>query len=351
MGCTSGNYGPQDKLFGAEIEGYIEDGKAARGLALISNVLDSIGNPYGSATGTDASGHAKPMHLQENPVCAMAGHAALVTMILDGTQRDSATNGLDNGLWTNMLFPYDGSKVAGAVGGVKYPGVLINNTALGTTGLGCVDNTAVTTGPTAHTYICPLTMNNTIVTFQGKHGGVVGVKFLESSWPTSTTNYQLELDDQNWLVSGGGSKNTSRIVIAHSTVPEATSPASNSIRVAFLVVTDDNATTGTAVYNILHNATFNDDTDPGNSNGRLEKVTFNSSYEPLDEFGNSITQLQVQRSKSVQTDVGVAMKNVGAGEVAIFPSLSPNTLQMTNASYVTSSLSGPFWLESQHTIH
>jgi len=322
IGCTSGNYGPQDKLFAAALKGSTSSGKTNRSLALVSNVLDSSGNPYGTTTSLDHDGEAKPEHLQENMGCAYSTGAALLTMFVDPNQRDST----DNGLSTNILFPFDtaysGLGLTPPVTNASYPTVAVDGVPVAT----MLTNGTCSAHATAHVILCPLTMNHSVVTYTGANGGgVIGVKFAESNWTDSNMNYttllgstyQLEID-QNGSVANpaGGSNAASRIVVTHTNIPLSSEPGSSlplpTFRIGAIVVTGDADTTPTRVLGILQNASYHDDNVSGSSPAqRAVKVTFATGYQPTDTLGNLLSTLQVVRSTATLTDTGVPTDIIG----------------------------------------
>lgn len=103
LGCTSGDYGPQDKLFNATFAGSPE-------LAQISIVPDTFDSPYGLLKSLDKSGHNKPTHQPLHAACVEQGGAALITLDLN----PSAIPGDATGFATNILLP---SEAAIAVNG------------------------------------------------------------------------------------------------------------------------------------------------------------------------------------------------------------------------------------------
>jgi hypothetical protein len=96
LGCTSGDYGPQDKLFNATFAGAID-------LPQISIVPDVFDAPYGLIKSLDGSGHGKPTHLPLHAACVEQGGIALITLDLD----PSAIPPDARGLATNVLLPSD----------------------------------------------------------------------------------------------------------------------------------------------------------------------------------------------------------------------------------------------------
>jgi hypothetical protein len=289
VGCTSGYYGPQDMLFGAILSGSQTGSGADRKLAIISNVLDSSGSPYGTLAQSGVDGSNKPDHLAENISCALASYssttAALVTTYFDADSR----NPVDTGLTTNILFPVNTANL----GDTTYPTVLVNGTALNALN-NCTVANSITT--------CPLATSS-VITLQGINGGVVGVKLLESTLmvtPTQGSSYQIELDAQGSTPNPSGSSNgVGRIVATHATAAKTSSTVLPE-RLSFLVVTD-NGSTPSLVSNILTNATFTS-TLNSNTGERTLLVTFGGTYLP----GGTLNSLQVVRSESNLADPGTA---------------------------------------------
>lgn len=94
LGCASGDYGPQDKLFNATFSGSPELGQ-------ISIVPDTVDSPYGLVKSRDKSGHNKPTHQPLHAACVERDGAALVTLDLN----PAALPVDSRGFATNLLLP------------------------------------------------------------------------------------------------------------------------------------------------------------------------------------------------------------------------------------------------------
>jgi hypothetical protein len=97
LGCTSGNYGPQDKLFVAMLPGPLHQPQ-------ISLVVDAYDAPYGLRREPDRSGHMKPVHLPPHLACVQSDGTALLSLDIDPSQMPPAAPG---GLTTNFILPAD----------------------------------------------------------------------------------------------------------------------------------------------------------------------------------------------------------------------------------------------------
>ena len=94
LGCVSGNYGEQDKLFSATFAG-------PRALPQITLVCDGRDAPYGAYRIPDRTNHMKPVHLASNLGCVQNGPTALLTVDVDAAKiPDYATS-----LTTNFVLP------------------------------------------------------------------------------------------------------------------------------------------------------------------------------------------------------------------------------------------------------
>jgi hypothetical protein len=94
LGCTSGNYGPQDKLFSATFAGSADSPQ----ISIVPDVFDA---PYGLVRNPDRTGHMKPTHLPLNAACMERDGVALVTLDLD----PSAVTADAHGFATNLILP------------------------------------------------------------------------------------------------------------------------------------------------------------------------------------------------------------------------------------------------------
>jgi hypothetical protein len=107
IGCTSGDYNAQDKLFSVTFAGPAD-------LAQISIVPDVFDAPYGLVRNPDRTGHMKPTHLPLHAACVESGGVALVALDLDPSAAGSGAHGLA----TNLLLP---AGAAIAVDGKREP--------------------------------------------------------------------------------------------------------------------------------------------------------------------------------------------------------------------------------------
>jgi hypothetical protein len=98
LGCTSGVYGPQDKLFTAIFAGPLDQPQ-------ISLDIDAYDAPYGLNRQPDRSGHMKPVHLPAHLVSVQSKGLALLTLDV----QSSALPADALGLTTNLLLPADAS--------------------------------------------------------------------------------------------------------------------------------------------------------------------------------------------------------------------------------------------------
>jgi hypothetical protein len=94
LGCTSGNYGPQDKLFSATFAGSADSPQ----ISIVPDVFDA---PYGLVKNPDRTGHMKPTHLPLNAACTERDGVALMTLDLD----PSAVTADAHGFATNLILP------------------------------------------------------------------------------------------------------------------------------------------------------------------------------------------------------------------------------------------------------
>jgi hypothetical protein len=94
LGCTSGDYGPQDKLFSATFAGSADSPQ----ISIVPDVFDA---PYGLVRNPDRTGHMKPTHLPLNAACMERDGVALVTLDLD----PSAVKADAHGFATNLILP------------------------------------------------------------------------------------------------------------------------------------------------------------------------------------------------------------------------------------------------------
>jgi hypothetical protein len=100
IGCTSGDYNAQDKLFNATFAG-------SAGSTQMSVVPDIFDAPYGLVKNPDKTGHMKPTHLPLHAACVESAGIALFTLDLD----PSAVPADAKGFATNLLLPGE-AKVA-----------------------------------------------------------------------------------------------------------------------------------------------------------------------------------------------------------------------------------------------
>jgi hypothetical protein len=94
MGCTSGSYGEQDKLFAATFAG-------TRTLPQVTVDVDAHDSPYGLYRRPDRSNHMKPVHLPPNFGSVQSGGIALLTLDLDPAKLPDDANAMT----TNLIFP------------------------------------------------------------------------------------------------------------------------------------------------------------------------------------------------------------------------------------------------------
>lgn len=107
LGCTSGNYGAQDKLFSATFAGSADSPQ----ISIVPDIFDA---PYGLVKNPDRTGHMKPTHLPLNAACMERDGVALVTLDLD----PSAVTADAHGFATNLILP---SAAAISVDGKRQP--------------------------------------------------------------------------------------------------------------------------------------------------------------------------------------------------------------------------------------
>ena len=101
LGCTSGAYGPQDKLFATTFAGPADQTQ-------ISLVIDAYESPYGLRREKDRSGHSKPVHLPGNLVSVQKEGTALLTLEI----APSALPADAVGLSINLILPAEGTIAA-----------------------------------------------------------------------------------------------------------------------------------------------------------------------------------------------------------------------------------------------
>jgi hypothetical protein len=94
LGCTSGDYNAQDKLFSATFAGSADTPQ----ISIEPDVFDA---PYGLVRSPDRSGHMKPTHLPLHAACVERGGVALFTLDLD----PSAGAADAQGFATNLVLP------------------------------------------------------------------------------------------------------------------------------------------------------------------------------------------------------------------------------------------------------
>jgi hypothetical protein len=112
LGCTSGDYNAQDKLFSVTFAGSAD-------LPQISIVPDIFDAPYGLVKNPDRTGHMKPTHLPLHAACVEQGGAALLTLDLD----PSAVPADAKGFATNLILPATaGIRVEGKPRKLSAPG-------------------------------------------------------------------------------------------------------------------------------------------------------------------------------------------------------------------------------------
>jgi hypothetical protein len=93
LGCTSGSYGEQDKLFAATFAG-------PRDLPQVTLDVDAHDSPYGLYRRPDRTNHMKPVHLQPNFGNVQSAGIALLTLDLDPAKLPDDANGMT----TNFVF-------------------------------------------------------------------------------------------------------------------------------------------------------------------------------------------------------------------------------------------------------
>jgi hypothetical protein len=93
MGTSEGSYGPQDKMFAADVA-------SPASVPSITMVVDAFGSPYGLTHTLDGSGHSKPMHLPPNLSSVQKGSVALLAYDLNPS-RDFKNASVG----TNMILP------------------------------------------------------------------------------------------------------------------------------------------------------------------------------------------------------------------------------------------------------
>ncbi len=98
IGTASGNYGPQDKLFAADLTG-------SHPLVSITLVPDMFDSPYGVLKAKDRSGHFKVNHLPTHMSAVQEKGTALMVLDLDPNNAlsDSVVKG--NSFATNLVLP------------------------------------------------------------------------------------------------------------------------------------------------------------------------------------------------------------------------------------------------------
>jgi hypothetical protein len=94
LGCTSGSYGEQDKLFAATFAG-------PRSLPQVILDVDAHDSPYGLYRRPDRTNHMKPVHLQPNFGNVQNDGVALLTLDLDPAKLPEDAKGMT----TNFVFP------------------------------------------------------------------------------------------------------------------------------------------------------------------------------------------------------------------------------------------------------
>jgi hypothetical protein len=101
LGCTSGDYNAQDKLFNVTFAGSPD-------LPQISIEPDIFDAPYGLVKNPDRTGHLKPTHLPLHAACVEHSGIALFTLDLD----PSAAPADAKGFATNLLLPAEAERTA-----------------------------------------------------------------------------------------------------------------------------------------------------------------------------------------------------------------------------------------------
>jgi hypothetical protein len=281
LSCASGYYGPQDKLFSASFVG-------SRSQPLVSTVLDSSGNPYGTVQTTNSAGQSKPSHLEENLGCALANGYALLTTDFDSSRLSSS----NAGLFTNILFP---TVATVAINGT--PVSLNLSSPGGSISLQSTDIVTIQVG-----------------------SGVIGFRLLNSD-PVNGYN-------PTWAITtdaNGLPYNTARVVLTH--LPNYQASTNKGVRVAFLAATNDMGNAAT-VYTTLDNAAPN-------------KSTTNGLWTTSAVMQDGTT-LQVARSYDNRLDVGTSLVNGAAPPQYTLATISP--------SGVVTNLANMFWTQSNHFI-
>jgi hypothetical protein len=94
IGCTSGSYGEQDKMFAATFAG-------DREMPQIALVPDAHDAPYGVYKEKDRSGHSKPVHLPPSLGSVQSGGTVLLSMDLNPAKLPDSAAGMS----TNFVLP------------------------------------------------------------------------------------------------------------------------------------------------------------------------------------------------------------------------------------------------------
>jgi hypothetical protein len=94
LGCTSGYYGEQDKLFSAMFAG-------PRKTPQIALIVDGEDSPYGYYRVRDKTNHPKAVHLAANFACVQSGSTALLTLDIN----PSKLPGYATSVSTNFVIP------------------------------------------------------------------------------------------------------------------------------------------------------------------------------------------------------------------------------------------------------
>ena len=363
IGCTSGNYGPQDKMFVAALSGLLNGSataaKSNRGQGLITNVLDSSGNPYGTSTTVDASGHAKPHHLQENMACVQSNGVALMTTWFSLWSRDT----VDTGLATNILFPINTKNFADT----NFPVLRVDSMTLPQliAASACHDNH--TAQKAATIYVCPLTVNQSVITLTGKNGGVVGLKVVEATntpvaplvdgiaatWP-----YEIEIDlegskmnDGTTDLNSGGSDGIGRIVINHANGQKTGTPPAAYPRVSWLAVANDDLTPDNTILTLQNSAvSFTDTNNVPASNQRTFAVTFGNDPSPSHFPGspNQVNALSVVRSSATSSFLADPGIPSATPALPIITDPTMDALTQINAGGSTIRSAYNFWQNNQY---
>jgi hypothetical protein len=103
IGCTSGDYNPQDKLFNATFAGSANSTQ----ISIVPDIFDA---PYGLVKNPDKTGHMKPTHLPLHMACVEHGGVALVTLDLDPSSVPAGAKGFA----TNLLLPAEAKVESGS---------------------------------------------------------------------------------------------------------------------------------------------------------------------------------------------------------------------------------------------